>query len=147
MVVFRKVQVGPTKVSLSLRVSPSLDVSPRVTSVHYMPKHLWRMAMITALDYFLQGKPLPACDLLLFMLKLQISIYHTEFLTTCSNRMLRMNAASLGHKQVKDKDMLLPCFKDTLIFMEYEPAGLKFYEPIRSTGWVQTSSDWKQVGQ
>lgn len=27
MVVFRKVQVGPTKVSLSLRVSPSLDVS------------------------------------------------------------------------------------------------------------------------
>lgn len=54
-----------------------------------------------------------------------------------------MDAASLGHKQVKDKDMLLPCFKDTLIFMEYEPAGLKFYEPIRSTGWVQTSSDFE----
>lgn len=45
-----------------------------------------------------------------------------------------MDAASLGHKQVKDKDMLLLCFKGTLIFMEYEPAGLKFYEPIRSTG-------------
>lgn len=27
--------------------------------------------------------------------------------------------------------------------MEYQPAGLKFYEPIRSVGWLQTSSDFE----
>lgn len=44
-----------------------------------------------------------------------------------------MGAASLGHKQVKDEeeDMVLQYFKGSLIFMEYEPAGFKFYEPIR----------------
>lgn len=25
--------------------------------------------------------------------------------------------------------------------MEYEPAALEFYEPFRSAGWVQVSSD------
>lgn len=58
--------------------------------------------------------------------------------------MIRMDAANLGHKQVKDKEnILLQCFNGSLTFMEYEPAGLKFYEPIRSAGWVQTSSDFE----
>lgn len=48
-----------------------------------------------------------------------------------------MAAASPGHEQVRDKeDTLLQCFKGSLVFSDYEPAALNFYEPIRSTGWV-----------
>jgi len=56
----------------------------------------------TTLDYILEEKPLPACDLFWLSLKLQMSISQKNFLSTCSNRMGRMDAASLGHKQVKD---------------------------------------------
>lgn len=77
---------GPPK-SPSHYGSPPDHQSPRFRWYHCVPRQLWRMALITTSEYFLQRKPPHAHGVSWFSLGLPNSIYQKEFLRW-SGRML-----------------------------------------------------------